>query len=356
MNKIVLTGGGTAGHVMPNLALIPELKKHFQQIYYISSETGMENQILEKQTDIKQYKIPTVKFIRKLTFKNLTIPFKLFKSIQEAKKILKTIKPDVVFTKGGYVSVPVAIAAKKLKIPVISHESDLSMGLSNRIIYKYCKVMCVTFKETAQKKDKCVVTGSPIRPTIFNANKKNIYSLCKFKNSNKEILLFFGGSLGAQALNKFVWENLNDLTEKYNILHIVGKNNKNNQIKNFSYYQTEFADNIQDYFDYANYVVCRGGSNSIHELLSLKKLMLIIPLPKAESRGDQIENAKSFKKHGYADYLLQENLSLNKFLEKINSLKINKYYYINNILKSNKQNANKQIVKVILSACEKLKN
>lgn len=345
MKKIVLTGGGTAGHVMPNIALLPNLRKSFKEIHYITSENGIENNILKDYDDVIVHKIKTCKLIRSLNLKNLLIPFKLLKSINDAKKILKEIKPNIIFSKGGYVSVPVVLAAKKLKIPVISHESDISMGLSNKIIYKYCKYLCTTFIETNKKHKKCILTGNPIREEIFNGNKEIAKKICNFKN-NKNVLMIFGGSLGAKYLNNFIWNNLEEITKKYNIIHIVGKNNLKN-VKNSSYCQMEFTNKIQDFFSYADIIMCRGGSNSIHELLALKKLMLIIPLPKDESRGDQIENAISFYNSGYCEYLLQENLNLKNFNNKTELLLKNKKIFLSNMNKSNKLNANQKIVKII---------
>ena len=345
MKKIVLTGGGTAGHVMPNIALLPMLKKNFKEIYYITSENGIENNILKDYKDIKIKKIETCKLIRSLNLKNLLIPYKLLKSINDAKKILKEIKPNVVFSKGGYVSVPVVIAAKKLKIPVVSHESDISMGLSNKIIYKYCKCMCTTFNETNKNRKKCILTGNPIRDEIFKGNKQIAEKLCNF-NNNKKVLMVFGGSLGARFLNNFITNNLNEITKNFNIIHIVGKGNLK-KIDNKSYYQMEFTNKIEHFFSYADVIMCRGGSNSIHELLALKKLMLIIPLPKDESRGDQIDNAISFKKNGYCEYILQENLDLNNFNGKIECLLKNKENYIKNMEKSSQNDVNNKIVKII---------
>ena len=175
MKTICLTGGGTAGHVMPHLALLPEFKKHFDKIIYIGSFEGIEKTIINENTDLNYYPISTTKLRRSLSFKNLCIPFKLFRGIRQAKNLLKKIRPDVVFSKGGFVSVPVVIAAKKLNIPVVSHESDITLGLANKIIYRYCKVMCLSFKSTIKEvTEKGFYTGSPIRPKIFEGNKNKI--------------------------------------------------------------------------------------------------------------------------------------------------------------------------------------
>lgn len=344
--KIVLTGGGTAGHIMPNLALVPMLSKHFSKIYYLGSENSMEEKILKNYPQIEFIAIPTTKLVRKLTLKNLLIPFKLACGINKTKKILKQIKPDVIFCKGGFVSVPVAIAGKKCKIPVISHESDYSMGLANKIILKFANKVCTSFEDTAQKSKKCVCTGSPIRSQIYKGNKNNV--LCKFKpNKSKPTILFFGGSLGSKNINAVVEKSLNELLKKYNILHITGKGNANG-VKKDNYYQVEFTNSIEDFFDASDIVVCRGGANSLFELLALKKPMIIIPLSKAQSRGDQIENAEYFKRHNWAEVLLEEKLSTFTLMQKIglvlnNKNKFAKAYALNN------KNANEQIVDIIKS-------
>lgn len=350
MKKIILTGGGTAGHIMPNLALLPMLEKKFDKIYYFGSSNSMEEKILKDYKNIEFIAIPTTKLIRKLTLKNLAIPFKLLNSICKTKKKIKEINPDVIFCKGGFVSVPVAIAGKKCKIPVVAHESDFSMGLANKIILKFANTMCTSFEDTAKKNKKCVCTGTPIRQQIFKGNKNNILKLATFDNK-KPFVLFFGGSLGSKNINELVEMSLPELTKKYNILHITGKNNKINAKYN-NYYQTDFTNQIEDFFDLADIVVCRGGANSLFELLALQKSMLIIPLSKAESRGDQIENAEYFKKHKWADVLFEENMSTQKLLQKLEKLCVNnKSNNITQTMSGNK--SNEKIVDIILSSCKK---
>lgn len=343
---IVLTGGGTAGHIMPNLALIPELKKHFNKIYYLGSANSMEAKIIAKYKEIEFIAIPTTKFIRKLTIKNLAIPFKLLKSINQTKKILKKIQPNVIFSKGGFVSVPVAIAGKKCNIPVISHESDLTMGLANKIILKYAKLVCTTFEDTCKNNKKCICTGTPIRCQIFKGNKCNIINKISY-DKNKPFLLFFGGSLGSKNINKLVENSVDKLLEKYNVIHIVGKNNLNN-INKQGYNAFEFVDNIEDYFNLADIVICRGGANSIFELLALCKPMLIIPLSKAQSRGDQIENAEYFKRKNFAEVLREENMSTQTLLSGLENITKNKEKIINKMKQANIKNANQKIVDIIL--------
>lgn len=347
MKTIVLTGGGTAGHIMPNIALLPKLQKHFDKIYYLGAKESMEEKIISSYKNIEFICIPTTKFVRKLTLKNLAVPFKLIKGIVQTKKILKQIKPDVIFSKGGFVSVPVAIAGKKCKIPVISHESDLSMGLANKIILKYAKIVCTTFEDTCKKNKKCICTGTPLREQIFKGNKNNIINKINY-DKNKPFLLFFGGSLGSRNINKLVENSLDKLLEKYNIIHIVGKNNLN-KINKTGYFCIEFVNNIEDYFDLADIVISRGGANSLFELLALSKPMLIIPLSKAESRGDQIENAEYFKRKKYASVLREENMSTETLLAKLDYIYKNKNTIIQNMKKTDVKNANQKIVDIIVN-------
>lgn len=345
---LVMTGGGTGGHIIPNLALIPELKKHFN-IYYLGQPNSMEQDLISKDKDITFVEITAVKFHRKLSFKNLAIPFKLVSSVRKTKKILRDIAPDVIFCKGGYVSLPVAMAGAKLKIPVLSHESDFSMGLANKLIHKKAQIMFTSFRETCIS-DKCVYSGSPVRPKIFKGDAEIAQKYCHFPQS-KPTIMFFGGSKGSRAINNFVFKNL-DAFDDFNVIHFVGKgNSKGVNLPNYA--QVEFADNIYDYFALADFVVCRSGANSIFELLALRKPMLLIPLPATASRGDQIENAKVFKKSGFAEVLFEEDLGADAFFAKLENLQKNKFYYISNMKKSPPLAANEMICGYIQRFAEK---
>jgi len=343
MKTLVMTGGGTGGHIIPNLALIPTLKKHFK-IYYLGEKGSLEEELISKIQGVEFIPIRAVKFARKLSPKNLLIPFKLLTYINETKKILKKIKPNIIFAKGGYVSIPVAFAGHSLKIPILAHESDFTMGLANKLILKKSKVMFTSFRETCVG-NKCLYSGNPIREEIFSGNKLIARKNCKFI-TDKKVLMFFGGSMGSKTINDFVFENLKHLKD-YNIIHFVGKN-KGKDIKADNYFQIEYASNIYDYFALADVVICRAGANSIFELLALKKLMLLIPLSKAESRGDQIENANVFKKNGFAQVLEEEELSLDNFLKKINNIFKNSDFYIKNMENEGKNTANDLICDYLL--------
>jgi len=340
MKKIVLTGGGTAGHIYPALALVPYLKEY--EIHYIGSG-GMEKEILKEYKNIVFHEIPAVKLIRKLTFKNLLIPFKLIKSIVTAKKILKEIKPNIIFSKGGFVSVPVVISGHGLKIPIISHESDLSMGLANKIILKRCDIMCTTFLETSKISKKCKWTGQPIRKELLT--KVSPIYRSQFQ-SQKPVLLVIGGSLGATFLNNLVFENLDELTKDFNVIHICGKNDKTD-ISHSGYLKLNYANDMPMIYSSSDIVLSRAGSGVINELLALGLPMLLIPLSKKCSRGDQIENANLFKKLSYAEVIEEENIDKNKLIHTLKKIYKNKKYYIENMKKADANHACERIIKII---------
>lgn len=341
--KIVLTGGGTAGHVYPALAVKECLGKEYE-VHYIGGN-GMEKTIVAKEKDVYYHQINAVKLERKLTPKNLLIPFKLIRSIGRAKKLLKEIKPSVIFSKGGFVSLPVVIAGKKLGIPIVSHESDLSMGLANKIILKYCNKMCVAFEKTCEISPKCIYTGQPIRKKVLNGNKNNL-SFINSLDRKKKTLLVVGGSSGAKFINEKVIENIDELLEKFNVVHLTGKG-KVDELNKPRYIQVEYADNIGDYLNLADIVLSRAGSGAINEFLALKKPMFLIPLSKQCSRGDQIENANLYCKLGYAQMLEEENYSNQLFLEKLEYLVENDKNFIQNMQKAGIFNASEKIASIL---------
>lgn len=344
MKKIVLTGGGSAGHVIPALALLPHLKDY--EIHYIGGK-GIEKEILSKYDDIPYYPITTVKLRRSLSFSNLLIPFKLLAGIFSARKILKKIKPDVIFSKGGFVSLPVVIAAKRLRIPVIAHESDMTVGLANRIAKKYCKHICTTFETTAASLgEKAIFTGSPIRESIYSGDQETGRKICGFK-TKKPMLLFMGGSLGAIAINTALRSALPQLTKNYNICHITGKGNIDENIDNASYKQIEFTNDIHHLFSVADIIIGRAGSNSACEILALRKPSLLIPLPRAASRGDQILNAEYFAERGLAEVLLQENLTPSSLIDAVNNVFDKRFSLISAIEKVPSIDGTKKIAEII---------
>ncbi len=340
MKTIILTGGGTAGHCTPHFALLEKLKTHFDNIYYIGSENGIEKELV-KQKNIPYYSIPTVKFKRNLTLKNLKIPFLLNKSVKCAQKLLEELKPDVVFSKGGFVGLPVTLASHKLNIPVIIHESDRSLGLANKIASKFSKLTLTTFP-TSIKNSKCL--GAIVREELFYKSRES--SLKHYGISgNKPILLITGGSTGAKVINEQVRLNLDKLLEVFDVLHIVGKGNLSSVNKK-GYYQVEFTDMAYAY-NASDIAISRAGSNTAFELISLKIPTLFIPISKKVSRGDQIENARYFHNQGLSHILYEEDLS-EKFFDSVIKLYKMRNVLISNMKLSKITIANDKIVDVLI--------
>ncbi|MBE6086923.1 MAG: undecaprenyldiphospho-muramoylpentapeptide beta-N-acetylglucosaminyltransferase [Clostridium beijerinckii] len=348
--KIIMTGGGTAGHVTPNLALVPKLKQKDFEIKYIGSFDGIEKEIITKN-NIPFFGISCGKLRRYFDVKNFTDPFKILKGIAQALKILSKEKPDVIFSKGGFVAVPVVIAASIKKIPVVAHESDMTPGLANKLSAPFCDKLCVTFRESLKfiKDDKGVLTGSPIREEILNGDKTRGKKICEFSD-NKEILFVMGGSLGSKLINEEIRKNLDKLLKDFNIIHICGKGNvDNNFLNKKGYKQFEYVtEELPDLMKACDYIISRAGANSIFEFLALKKPTLLIPLSKKASRGDQILNAKSFEKEGYSLMLQEEEIKNNVLYEKVLELKKRKDELINNMEKSQAKSGVEAIINVLL--------
>lgn len=328
--KIVLTGGGTAGHVTPNLALLPYLRAEGYEIVYIGSENGIERSLIEAE-GVTYYGIPTGKLRRYLSKENLSDMFKVVKGIHAAKKLLKKLKPDLVFSKGGFVAVPVVLGAKKNNIPVIIHESDITPGLANKIAMPSARVICSTFPETLQyvPKGKGVHTGTPIRKELFEGDRAKGLAACGF-SGEKPVLLMMGGSLGAVKLNNCLREILPELTKTFDIIHLCGKGNLDETLLGRAdYKQFEYvSDGLNDLFAAADFIVSRAGSNSISEFLALKKPHLLIPLSARASRGDQILNAASFAKQGFARVLDEDEMTAASMQKEIFALYENKEKYV----------------------------
>lgn len=311
MKKIVLTGGGTAGHVTPNIALLPSLREAGFDVAYIGSYDGIEKKLIE-EFNVPYYGIATGKFRRYLDLKNLTDPFKVIKGYGEALKLMKELKPDIVFSKGGFVSVPVVLAAKARKIPVISHESDMTPGLANKIAKPAATKICCNFPETINHlpADKAVLTGTPIRQELLMGNRLAGLEFCGF-TSDKPVIMVVGGSTGAVHVNEAIHSILPRLLEKFQVVHLCGKGKLDEKFNNTpGYIQFEYVNKeLRDVFAAADIVISRAGANAICELLALKKPNLLIPLSARASRGDQILNANSFKAQGYSLVLEEENMT-----------------------------------------------
>lgn len=337
MSTIILTGGGTAGHVMPNIALLPKLKNCFDKIIYIGSFDGIERNIIKQYPFIDFYPITTVKLIRKFTLKNLAIPFKLLKGIIEAKHIIKKTKPNIIFSKGGFVSLPVTFAAKKLKVPVVLHESDLTMGLANKLSAKSAVCVLTTFPQTAKTVKNGVFVGAPVKQELFKEDPNKIKQQLKI-NTPKPILLVVGGSLGSSFLNNMVKQNIDFLTENFFVIHLTGQQ-QNTFLRHENYMPFQFCNKIEKLYAVCDLAITRGGSNTIWELFSLKIPMLIIPLGKSQSRGDQIENAKYFKEMGFALTLLEKDATNQNLKNALLSLNKNKQKFKNQMANHTNKNS-----------------
>ena len=354
--KIIMTGGGTAGHVTPNLALVPKLKEKGYEIKYIGSYEGIEKEIIG-DANIPYYSISSGKLRRYFDMKNFSDPFKVMKGVYQASRILSKEKPDVIFSKGGFVAVPVVIAASMKKIPVVSHESDLTPGLANKLSAPFCNKLCVTFRESLNyiKDGKGVLTGTPIREEILKGNKQRALDICKFKN-NKEIILVIGGSLGAKSINDEVRYHIKEILKSFNVIHICGKGNLDKELENLEgYRQFEYVkEDLPHFLKAADFVISRAGANVIFELLALKKPTLLIPLSKKISRGDQVLNANSFEKEGYSLVLDEdEMMEKHNLINKLNDLKNRKDELIKNMSKSDAKNGVEAIITVIMNSIDK---
>jgi UDP-N-acetylglucosamine--N-acetylmuramyl-(pentapeptide) pyrophosphoryl-undecaprenol N-acetylglucosamine transferase len=356
--KIVLTGGGTAGHVTPNIALLPRLRDLDYEVFYIGSYDGIEKKLIE-DFDIPYYGIATGKFRRYFDPKNFSDPFRVIKGMREARKYLKEIDPDVLFSKGGFVSVPVVRAAASLGIPCIIHESDMTPGLANKLCIPVAKKVCCNFPETLEMlpAKKAVLTGSPIRQELSQGDKKAAYELCGFDDS-KPVIMVVGGSLGSAAINQAVRDILPELLKDFQVVHLCGKEKVDNLLlttkgyKQFEYIRSE----MKDIFAMADIVISRAGANAISELLSLKKPNILIPLPATSSRGDQILNAKSFESQGFSIVIDEDDLTKKLLLEKIQELYFNRASYVKAMSQSGQRDSISTITNLIEEAAAEKKH
>ena len=322
MKHIVLTGGGTAGHVTPNIALMGRLKEQGYQISYIGSYNGIEKTLIE-ELGIPYYGISSGKLRRYFDLKNFTDPFRVLKGFSEARKMLKQLKPDVVFSKGGFVTVPVVVAAGRLKIPAIIHESDMTPGLANKLCIPSAVKVCCNFPETKAHlpEGKAVVTGTPIRPELLQGDADKGRAFTGF-TSEKPVIMIIGGSLGAQAVNDAIRRILPELLKDFQVVHLCGKGKQDDSKNDLKgYVQYEYIESeLADLFAMADIVISRAGANAICELQALKKPNLLIPLSANASRGDQILNARSFEKQGFSMVLEEEAITDEVLLKAIHDL------------------------------------
>ncbi len=349
MKKIVLTGGGTAGHVTPNMALIERLREADYEISYIGSYSGIEKGLIEGM-GITYYGISSGKLRRYFDLKNFSDPFRVMKGMREAKKLMKQLRPDVVFSKGGFVAVPVVFAAKKCKIPVIIHESDMTPGLANKLCIPKADKVCCNFAETLDylPQGKAVHTGTPLRKELFAGDRQRGLEFCEF-DGKKPVIMVVGGSTGAAAINEAVRNLLPTLLMKYNVIHLCGKGKNDPSYDNtIGYKQFEYiSKELKDLFAIADVVVSRAGANAVCEILALTKPNILIPLSAAASRGDQILNAESFEKQGYSYVLDESRLTNETLLEAINEVYDNREKYIETMKTAKQADATETIFKMI---------
>ena len=359
MKKIVMTGGGTAGHVTPNIALMPALRKEGFEISYIGSYDGIEKRLIEEQ-GIPYYGISSGKLRRYFNPKNFSDPFRVIKGYGQSIKLLKKIKPDVVFSKGGFVSVPVVLAAKFCRIPAIIHESDITPGLANKLAIPGAVKVCCNFPETLNylPKEKAVLTGSPIRQELLKGSADAGRTYCKFPEASKSVILIIGGSSGSRAINNTVRELLPQLLPDYNVIHLCGKGNLDTSLtQTAGYLQLEYANQeLADLFALSDLVISRAGANAICELLALHKPNILIPLSANASRGDQILNANSFQAQGFSYVLEEENLSPETLRSAITHVIAEKESYISAMKNSQTRDSIETIVNLILDASNKRKS
>ena len=348
-NTVILTGGGTAGHVTPNLALVPSLKEEGYNIEYIGSYEGIEKRLVT-EAGIHYNGISSGKFRRYFDVKNFTDPFRVIKGYFEAKSIMKKLAPVALFSKGGFVSVPVVFAAKKLHIPVIIHESDLTPGLANKLAIPKASKVCCNFPETMKylPEGKSVLTGSPIRKELLNGDRKKGADFAGL-SLDKPVLLIIGGSIGSVAINEAIRNILYDLLKVFNVIHICGQGNYVEALtEKEGYVQFEYvSEELADLFALADVVVSRAGANTICELLALRKPHILIPLPASASRGDQILNANSFEAQGFSMVIDQDTMTEDILLNGILDLYSNRDKYIEAMEKSDMTDAVGTIVTMI---------
>ena len=349
MKKIVLTGGGTAGHVTPNIALLPSLQEAGYKVHYIGSYNGIEKKLIE-DLGIPYYGISSGKLRRYFDVKNFSDPFRVIKGFGEANRILKNIQPDVVFSKGGFVTVPVVMAARKNHIPTIIHESDMTPGLANKLCIPSATKVCCNFRETFDllPEGKAVLTGTPIRRELFEGNAAKAAEFCGLQ-MDKPTILIMGGSSGSAIINQTIRESLDTILPHFQIIHLCGKGHLDETLTGKTgYVQFEYiSKELRDLFAFCDLVISRAGANAICELLALKKPNILIPLSKAASRGDQILNAKSFKKNGFSYVLEEEELSTASLWNAIRDVSTHKEQYIQAMHDSEMSDAIGTIMKLI---------
>ncbi|SFE00779.1 UDP-N-acetylglucosamine-N-acetylmuramylpentapeptide N-acetylglucosamine transferase [Lentibacillus persicus] len=352
--RILFTGGGTAGHVIVNLALIPVFQQDGWEVDYIGSQNGIERKLIESLDNVNYYPISTGKLRRYMSKENLKDPFKVLKGTMQAWRIIGKRKPSVVFSKGGFVSVPVIIAAKLRRVQAVIHESDFTPGLANKIAIPFAEKVLATFPETIDylPEKKAEYVGAVIREELFNGDKVKGLKLCGF-TKEKPVLLVMGGSGGAEKINQTVRESLDGLLPEFQIAHICGQGKTDPSIDRNGYAQFEYVNEaLKDLFAATDFVLSRAGSNAIFEFLALHKPMLLIPLSKQASRGDQIINANSFKEKDYARVLEEESLTSDGLIQELVKLKEKAPVMIDYMKNYKSEKARDRVIEIIKVAGE----
>jgi len=354
MKRIVMTGGGTAGHVTPNIALIPRLKVLGYDIHYIGTEKGIERKLIEKE-DIPYHIVKAGKLRRYFDMKNFTDTFKITQGLMQSVAIINKLKPNVIFSKGGFVSSPVVWSAWMNRTPIVIHESDMTPGLANKIALPFAKKICYTFPETEKyiAKEKSVLTGIPVRESLFAGEKIAGKKTCGFAY-DKPVILIIGGSLGSQVINKTIRGALKSILNKFQVCHICGMGNIDKNYEEMKgYKQFEYVrEELPDLFAMADLIISRAGATALYEILALRKPNILIPLSKKASRGDQILNAASFKKQGLSHVIMEEELDKESILEGIDKVYGGREGYIKVMSSNRASNGIDEVIKVIES-CSK---
>lgn len=353
MKKVILmTGGGTAGHVTPNMALIPRLMEAGFDVHYAGTADGVERRMIEGIEGVTYHAVDSGKLRRYFSWKNFTDPFRVVRGLGQARRLIRELKPDVVFSKGGFVSVPVALASRR--VPLVCHESDYSPGLANRIGSRNADIICVTFKDTlAAVGKKGVHTGTPIRPELYKGDRARGLAFLGF-TGEKPVLLVMGGSLGAQRVNELVRESLPELLRSYDVAHLCGIGKVDESASFAGYVQYEYiSEELPDLFAAADIMISRAGANAIFEILALAKPALLIPLSSASTRGDQELNAAYFKKMGYSMTAEQATLTAKTLTEAVNELYANRLTFTSTMANDPLADGTDEVLAEILRAAEK---
>lgn len=354
MKRILLTGGGTAGHVTPNIALLPRLRELGYDIQYIGSYNGIEKDLIT-ELGVTYHGISSGKLRRYFSVQNFTDPFRVLKGFSQANRLVKTLQPDVIFSKGGFVSVPVVMAGKKCKVPTIIHESDMSPGLANKLSIPSASKVCCNFPETLEHlpAHKAVLTGCPIRQELLTGDKAFAKEFCGF-TSDKPVILIIGGSLGAVAVNNAVRAILPELLKDFQVIHLCGKGKQDDSLLHVNgYTQFEYIkDELKDLFALSDIVISRAGANAICELVALRKPNLLIPLSINASRGDQILNAQSFEKQGFSLVMEEEAITNEGLLQAIHTLYTNRSTYVDAMESSQLKDSIETIIGLITNICD----